>query len=262
MTGWVRSLRDRKLCRECGFCQNVIVCPATDGCVGCLACYRGCPHQARRLTVDEDKREKITITVDGTPIQVHERITVKKALESIGITFGKYAGNGKIFSPCEVGGCYSCSVIVNGEAKRTCIIPIKEGIEIQTTLPEGSTPLRIIHGPEAHMVGGKATPWWLKGDHYVEVAIWAAGCCYTCPQCQNYHVTYDGRSKPLSPEEAAKLVTSCRRRYDVDRMAISGGEPTLNRKWLIQYFKELGRLNARAQTSIGHIGPTRPKTRS
>ena len=39
------------------------------------------------------------------------------------------------------------------------------------------------------------------------------------------------------------MVTSCRRRYDVDRMAISGGEPTLNRKWLIQYFKELGRLN-------------------
>ena len=39
------------------------------------------------------------------------------------------------------------------------------------------------------------------------------------------------------------MVTAYRRRYGVDRMAISGGEPTLNRKWLIQYFKELGRLN-------------------
>ena len=47
----------------------------------------------------------------------------------------------------------------------------------------------------------------------------------------------------MSPEDAASLVTVARRHYGVDRMAISGGEPTLNRSWLIQFFKELRRLN-------------------
>ena len=49
---------------------------------------------------------------------------------------------------------------------------------------------------------------------------------------QNSHVTYDGRSEPRSPDETAQMVTAYRHRYGVDRMAISGGEPTLNRKWL------------------------------
>lgn len=38
-------------------------------------------------------------------------------------------------------------------------------------------------------------------------------------------------------------MTDTRRRYIVDRMAISGGESTLNRSWLVQYIQELRRLN-------------------
>ena len=219
------------------------ICPATNGCIGCLACYRGCPHQARRLVPDERERKKITIRVDGVPVQVYECTTVRRALESVGVTFGRFPGEGRIFAPCRVGGCHSCSVLANGEVVRACVTPVEEEMEIQTALPEAHTPLRIIHGPQAHQVGGKATPWRLKGDRYIEVAIWAAGCCYACPQCQNYHVTYDGRSEPMTPEEAAKLVTMHRRMYGVDRMAISGGEPTLNRRWLVQYFKALKGLN-------------------
>jgi len=243
MMTFLRSIRDEKLCRGCGFCESVVICPAMDGCVGCLACHKGCPYRARRVIVDEGERKKVTIRVDGAPMQVHERITVKRALRSIGIAFSRYPGDEGIFAPCEVGGCYSCSVVINGELRRSCVTPVHSGMEMETTLPEAYTPLRIIHGPEAHRVGGKATPWWLKGDRYIEVAIWAAGCCYACPQCQNYQVTYDGRSKPVSPVDAAELVTLYRCRYGVDRMAISGGEPTLNRRWLIQYFKELRSLN-------------------
>lgn len=47
----------------------------------------------------------------------------------------------------------------------------------------------------------------------------------------------------LTPEEAAVLMTDIRRRYRVDRMAISGGESTLNRPWLVQYIRELKKLN-------------------
>jgi len=80
-------------------------------------------------------------------------------------------------------------------------------------------------------------------DKYVEVAIWAAGCNLRCKSCQNYTVTYNNSSTPYTPYEAAKLVTYYRRLYGVNGMAISGGEPTLNRRWLIEYFKELRKLN-------------------
>ena len=39
------------------------------------------------------------------------------------------------------------------------------------------------------------------------------------------------------------MVTQARHRYGVDRMAISGGEATLNRPWLVQFIGELKRLN-------------------
>jgi len=98
-------------------------------------------------------------------------------------------------------------------------------IETDTSLVP---PLRIIHGPEPHMVGGKATPWTEgKGIRYVEVAIWAAGCNLRCRSCQNYSITYDNASEPLTPKEAAREVTYYRRVYGVNGMAISGGEPTL-----------------------------------
>jgi pyruvate formate lyase activating enzyme len=115
---------------------------------------------------------------------------------------------------------------------------------IQTGIPDDYVPRRIIHGPQAHSVGGKATPWWLKEKRrYVEVAIWAAGCNLRCPQCQNFSTTYDGTGDPLTPTEAATRVTQARHRYGVDRIAISGGEATLNRPWLVQYFQALNALN-------------------
>lgn len=47
-------------------------------------------------------------------------------------------------------------------------------------------------------------------------------------------------------------MTLTRRRYGVDRMAISGGECTLNRNWLTQYIRELKNLNPDKEAHI-HI---------
>jgi len=247
---FVRSVRDRSLCRGCGFCQDVVICPSPSKCIGCLACHRGCPYQARKIVEDKEERKKITILVDGAQIQVYNGTTLKSALESMGIVFCKYPDEGKIFAPCGVGGCYSCLVLVDGEPRRTCVSPVRKGMKVQTVVPESITPLRIVHGPEPHTMGGKATPWWLKGNRYIEVALWTSGCCYACPQCQNYEVTYDGRSRPVTPAQAAKVLTLQRQSFGVDRMAISGGEPTLNRRWLIAFFKELKRLNQDKATRL------------
>jgi len=76
---------------------------------------------------------------------------------------------------------------------------------------------------------------------YVEAAIWVSGCNLRCPQCQNYSVTYDNTSLALTPQEAASLVVLCHRRYNTRGIAISGGEPALNRRWLIDFFHEVTR---------------------
>lgn len=46
------------------------------------------------------------------------------------------------------------------------------------------------------------------------------------------------------------MVTQARRRYRVDCMAISGGEATLNRRWLVQYFQALRDLNPDPQARL------------
>jgi pyruvate formate lyase activating enzyme len=110
---------------------------------------------------------------------------------------------------------------------------------------EEREPLRRISGFMGHPVGGVGTPWWVKMGRrgYIEVACFAHGCNLRCPQCQNFTVTYGNAEDAMTPREAAEMITAYRRNYGVDRMAISGGEPTLNRRWLIKYFEVLRQLN-------------------
>jgi len=231
-------------CVGCGFCKEVLICPSPSRCVGCQVCYRGCPYEAVDLVNDYRKRENIHIKVNGNTFEVTEGLTVRKALETLGYTFSKFPNEGNFYAPCETGGCYSCVLLINGQPERTCVKAVEDGMDIVTELPLDYVPRRIISGPSGHSVGGKATPWWLKaGGRYIEVAIWTAGCNLKCPTCQNYEITYDGRSEPVTPYTAAELVSKARRRYNVDRMATSGGEPTINRKWLVSYFKILKKLN-------------------
>ncbi len=183
----------------------------------------------------------IRIRVDGVDYEVPEGITVARALELIGFGFAPPGSKG-ISLACGTGGCWSCAVIIDGSLERSCITPVRDGMEVSTDVEE-KEPVRIVHGPAPHLVGGKATPWWeVNYVDYVEAAIWVAGCNLRCPQCQNYEVTYDNVSTALTPRQAARLLAACQRRYDTKGVAISGGEPTLNRRWLVEFFRELTRL--------------------
>ena len=70
---------------------------------------------------EREVEKYIRIKVDGETFSVPDKITVKKALEIVGYKFSKFPEKGKIFAPCEVGGCWSCAVEVDGELKPSCV---------------------------------------------------------------------------------------------------------------------------------------------
>jgi len=146
------------------------------------------------------------------------------------------------------------------------------------------TPKRLVGGFLGHQAGGVGTPWWLKGGS-IEVACFTAGCNLCCPQCQNWRFTYAGSltsssfgfqssatsstsdsaaslpSPPsqslttlLTPEQAARKMTAARRRFAVDRLAVSGGECTLNRPWLVEFLRLLRKMNPAAHLHVDTNG--------
>jgi pyruvate formate lyase activating enzyme len=56
----------------------------------------------------------------------------------------------------------------------------------------------------------------------------------------------------MSSTQAASQLTATKFHFDVDRLAISGGESTLNRRWLIEFVTHLQKLNSDPKARI-HI---------
>jgi pyruvate formate lyase activating enzyme len=230
-------------CKDCGICREIVACPGQDkACIGCGACALACPNQAIQM-VEEKRTRDVIIYVNGKATVVPESIPVKEALSFSGHPVARMPQEGGIFAPCEVGACFSCAVEIDGVVKPACVTGVEDGMRIRTSVPENYEPRRIVGGFMGHTVGGVGTPWDFKGKGFIEVACFAGGCNLRCPQCQNWTTTYGGKGSPLSPEEAAYRMTLSRHQFGVDRMAISGGECSLNRAWLIQYIRALKRLN-------------------
>jgi pyruvate formate lyase activating enzyme len=239
-------------CRNCNFCKTSIACAKQ--CIGCGACVAACPYSARVLEESLEERAAVKIKVDGESFELPERITILKALEILGYEISSFPSKSGIAAPCKTGGCWSCAVLVNGKLRPSCITAIEDGMEIITDRDQinKQKPLRLVSGFQGHAVGGVGTPYYLKGKASlaIEVACFAHGCILRCPTCQNWEVTYSSKYEPMTPMQAARVMTQSRLDYVVDRMAISGGECTLNRRWLVEYIKELKKLNLDGRARI------------
>ncbi len=232
--------RNERLCTNCGFCTISVGCPSPEYCVGCRSCYMACPQEAISL-VQNESPNSIIITIDDQPVQVPDNITIKEALQSFGIAFARYPKTAHSFAPCETGGCYACAVLVDGELSPSCHTAVKPGLNIRTEVSDQTQPLRIVGWCQPHSVGGVGTPWSEKAfgfdfRDYAEAACFAAGCNLRCRTCQNFSVTYNSAASAITAEHASRKLLGLALRVGVKRLAISGGEATLNRPWLEGFF--------------------------
>ncbi|MHA2141165.1 MAG: radical SAM protein [Candidatus Thorarchaeota archaeon] len=242
MTGYTFQ-RNGELCTNCRFCITSVSCPSPQSCIGCKACYLACPHEAIRQATPET-HSPVTVTVDGNPLEVPGNATIKQALEALGYVFSRYPDSNNLFAPCETGGCYACAVFVDGELLPSCHTGVRSSQRIETKTQDDTQPLRIVGWHQAHTVGGVGTPWTAKqlyGQYgaYSEAACFAAGCNLRCRTCQNFSVTYNSAARAVTPKHAASRLLGLARRVNVKRLAISGGEATLNRPWLLGFFSWL-----------------------
>ncbi len=214
-------------------------------CFGCSACAVICPQGAVSL-VERPGSGTVTMTLDGRSRRFPAGWPLKRALEAAGVRFPLVADGLDEEAWCGVGSCGRCGVRVDGALAPSCVTETADGLVVETGLEPAELARRPVEGYQGHPVGGVGTPWKVKSSRgwSVEVAAFVSGCNLRCPSCQNWRLAHWGRGEPRSPEEAARLLSLARRREGVGRMAVSGGEPTLNRPWLVAFFRALRALDA------------------
>ena len=81
------------------------------------------------------KGEKIRFYLDGKEMYGYEGDTIAAALMAVGVTTHRHTR--KKGTPrgifCAIGRCTDCVMVVDGQINvRTCITPLKEGMQVQT----------------------------------------------------------------------------------------------------------------------------------
>jgi len=225
-------------CIDCRFCQYMVSCPAkyfvnwpVEGseCIGCGICISGCPSEAITMEQVEEERPPVSILVDGCTHQVPSGISVLTALERLGYKVSQFYGDGVVNRMCTSGACYNCCVLINGQLKRSCVTSVEEGVVVITDQDAVGhyEPLRLVSQISAYLHPG--------------VSCFTHGCNFACPWCHNWDITFSSVGNPFTPRQFLEIINQGGGNYSM--LGISGGEPTLNRRWLIAFLKELNHRN-------------------
>lgn len=223
------AVRD-ETCIDCGFCSQFVACSKMQtGCIGCGACIKGCPQGAIRLQPLAEPKSKIHFTVDGEKYLTRGPVSVLEALRELGRVADESESKiGSIQPYCRTGGCWNCAVVIDGVLDRSCVTPLRDKMEI-ITAPE------ILQQTEP-----KRTVTLMRPAPHYHPSVFTHGCNYHCDLCHNWNLTFSSSSSSRSAihpkEAAAKLNLDPEQDFWI---GISGGEPTLNRRWLTELVKTL-----------------------
>lgn len=222
-------------CIDCGFCKY-FACIWDSKCTGCGACVIGCPNNARELRETKKNRKPVHLTIDGVQYEVPEQITILKALELKGYkVYHHHEHEEGIHAPCGTGGCGECSVVVDGVLKPSCVTPVKDGMEIITdnSAINNHPPQRIatIFNKNLHQMANL--------QRINETSLFMHGCNLNCAACHNWDITFSSIGRPITPDQMLQQIASKKNGSGINRIGISGGEATLNRRWLVEFVKKV-----------------------
>jgi Pyruvate-formate lyase-activating enzyme len=231
-------------CLDCKFCDFFINCPTGGSyCIGCGICLKGCPTGTRTLFSYREERSAVKIVVDGENYSVPSRITVAKALELLGKTEHIHSE-----ALCSTGSCFNCTIKINGKPALSCHTEVLERMEIITD------PAELEKHPSTRLVSYIQTPM-----HKNAISIFTHGCNLACDFCHNWDITFSNTGSPSTPEDAAFSIESMLLSGKYSRLGISGGEPTLNRKWLVKLIQNFrskhGDLRIQVDTNASILTP-------
>jgi len=214
-------------CLDCGFCRQYVACSLKKtGCIGCGVCIKGCPQGAIDLQPRTAPGSVIQFKVDGNDYQVEGPLSVLHALDELEFPVkSAVSGDDSNQAFCVTGGCWNCAVVIDGALSPSCMTPLREGMEIdlKPDIIQRTEPLRIVTLMR-------------PAPHY-HPSIFTHGCNFSCDLCHNWNLTFSSVGRTISPKKTvAGLNLDLEEDYWV---GISGGEPTLNRRWLVETVREL-----------------------
>lgn len=223
------AIRDES-CLKCNFCFNYVACPGSKtGCIGCGACIKGCPQGAIHLKPRTDSGTEIRFTLDGKPHTAKSPVSVLEALRALGrITdtdTQAHDGKDSIQAFCDTGGCWNCAVLIDGVLVRSCVTTLIDGMEIVTDpeITKCAEPKRIVT--------------LMRPPPHFHPSVFTHGCNYSCDLCHNWDMTFSSTRPILNAAETVEGL-----KLDIEQdywVGISGGEPTLNRSWLLETIRKL-----------------------
>lgn len=110
---------------------------------------------------------------------------------------------------------------------RACSAGAADGMEVETRSEalRAEEPRRVVS--------------FFPNHFHASMSLFTHGCNFACDFCHNWNLSFSSAGRALTPQEAADTTQRMTGPKGNRRTGISGGEPTLNRRWLVEFIGNL-----------------------